>query len=99
MDWYHGKQHLAVAAHALKDEGTPAYQRWLNSHETALYQGHAGHIADELEQAAAQQPEHGKKQRREAGYFRDNQHRMNYLEIREEEWPIGSGIVESGGKQ
>ncbi len=36
---------------------------------------------------------------REAGYFRDNQRRMNYLELREEEWPIGSGMVESGGKQ
>ena len=36
---------------------------------------------------------------REAGYFRDNQRRMNSLELREEEWPIGSGMVESGGKQ
>jgi hypothetical protein len=99
VDWYHGKQHLAVAAHALKDEGTPAYQRWFNSHETALYQGHAARIADELEQAAVQQPERGEELRREAGYFRDNQHRMNYLEMREEEWPIGSGMVESGGKQ
>jgi hypothetical protein len=24
---------------------------------------------------------------------------MNYLEMREEEWPIGSGMVESGAKQ
>jgi len=99
VDWYHGKQHLAVAARALKDEGTPAYQRWFNSHETALYQGHAARIADELEQAAVQQPQHGEDLRREAGYFRDNQHRMNYLEMREEEWPIGSGMVESGAKQ
>jgi hypothetical protein len=99
VDWYHGKQHLAVAAHALKDEGTPAYQRWFNSHETALYQGHAVRIADELEQAAVQHPECSADLRREAGYFRENQHRMNYLEMREEEWPIGSGMVESGGKQ
>jgi hypothetical protein len=99
VDWYHGKQHLAVAAHALKDEATPAFQRWFNSHETALYQGHAARIADELEQAAGQQPERSEDLRREAGYFRDNQHRMNYLEMREEEWPIGSGMVESGGKQ
>lgn len=34
-----------------------------------------------------------------AGYFRNNQHRMNYLELREEDWPIGSGVVESGAKQ
>ena len=56
-------------------------------------------IADELEQAATDQPEHTEDLRREAGYFRENQHRMNYLEMREEEWPIGSGMVESGGKQ
>jgi hypothetical protein len=24
---------------------------------------------------------------------------MNYIEMREEEWPIGSGMVESGAKQ
>ena len=36
---------------------------------------------------------------REATYFRTNQLRMNYLEVREEEWPIGSGVIESGAKQ
>ncbi len=36
---------------------------------------------------------------REATYFRTNQLRMNYLEMREEEWPIGSGVIESGAKQ
>lgn len=64
-----------------------------------MYQGHAARIAEELEQAAVQQLERAVELRREAGYFRDNQHRMNYLEMREEEWPIGSGMVESGGKQ
>ncbi len=34
-----------------------------------------------------------------AGYFDPNQRRMNYLELREEGWPIGSGMVESGAKQ
>ena len=24
---------------------------------------------------------------------------MNYLEMREQEWPIGSGVIESGAKQ
>jgi hypothetical protein len=31
-------------------------------------------IRDELEQAADQQPERAEDLRREAGYFRDNQH-------------------------
>ena len=34
-----------------------------------------------------------------AGYFRTNHQRINYIEMCEEEWPIGSGMVESGAKQ
>ena len=37
--------------------------------------------------------------RREAGYFQDNYRRMQYLETREEGFPIGSGMVESACKQ
>ncbi len=51
----------------------------------ALAAGQTGGIRDDL-------LEH-------AGYFENNQHRMNYLELREEGWLIGSGMVESGAKQ
>jgi len=37
--------------------------------------------------------------RREAGYFREYQHRMNYLGMREQKFVIGSGMVEGGAKQ
>ena len=126
VDWYHGKQHLTVAGQALKEPASLAYQRWLNSRETLLYQGQAARIAAELAQAAGPPaatpaaapavatlprdpdtatpaatpaPPRGDVLRREAGYFDHNQHRMNYLEMREEEWPIGSGMVESAAKQ
>ena len=100
VDWYHAKQHLTEAAKLLKGDGTPAMQRWLNSRETLLYQGHADRISCELEQAAAERAgDIAEALKREAGYFWQNQHRMNYLEMREEEWPIGSGMVESAGKQ
>ena len=158
VDWYHGKQHLTVAGQALKEPASLAYQRWLNSRETLLYQGQAARIAAELAQAAGPPaaapagatlprdpatatpahapagatlprdpataapahaptaatlprdpatatpaatpaPTRGDVLRREAGYFDHNQHRMNYLEMREEEWPIGSGMVESAAKQ
>lgn len=98
VDWYHAKQHLVEAARALKSEGTPAFSRWLNSRATALYQGHAARLADELEKAATTSPQ-AETLLREAAYFRHNQGRMNYLEMREEGWPIGSGMVESGAKQ
>lgn len=98
-DWYHAREHLTQAAKALKPEGTAAYTRWLNSREKQLYQGHAAKIAQELEAAANQFPARADALQQEATYFRNNQRRMNYLEMREEEWPIGSGMVESGAKQ
>ena len=83
----------------LKTEGTSGYTRWLNSRERRLYQGHAARIAEELDTVAQAQPSRAEELRQEATYFRNNQHRMNYLEMREEEWPIGSGMVESAAKQ
>ena len=58
----------------------------------------AARIAHELEQAASGAP-NAETLTREAAYFRHNHLRMNYLEMREELWPIGSGMVESGAKQ
>jgi hypothetical protein len=99
VDWYHANQHLAAAAKLFKGEGTLAFQFWFNHRETALYQGHAERIACELEQAATDLPKAADGLRREAGYFREHQHRMNYLEMREEEYVIGSGMIEGAAKQ
>jgi hypothetical protein len=102
VDWYHAKQHLAQAARLYKGEGTLACQRWLNSRTTTLYQGQAQRIADELTAACAGNPlgaPVAEALAREAAYFRHHHRRMNYLELREDQWPIGSGMVESGGKQ
>ena len=103
VDWYHAKQHLVDAARLIKQEGTTAFQRWLNSRETLLYQGHAEQIADELQNAADKEPAKAAELVTAAGYFRNNQRRMNYIEMREDEWRVppgrGSGMVESGAKQ
>ena len=99
VDWYHAKQHLAEAGRFFKGEGTPACALWFNSRETALYQGHAERIACELEEAAPAKPEWAEDLKREAGYFRQHQQRMNYLEMREEDWVIGSGMAEGGAKR
>lgn len=95
VDWYHAKQHLFAAGYALYAEGTPAAQRWINTHSELLYQGHADQIAQTLQAAAEQQPGADA----EAGYFATNHRRMNYMELREQGWVIGSGMIESGAKQ
>ena len=99
VDWYHAKQHLADAARFYKGEGTAAYKLWFNDRTTALYQGHAERIACELAEASPAKPEWAEDLKREAGYFREHQHRMNYLEMREDDWVIGSGMVEGGAKR
>ncbi|MGL4650624.1 MAG: ISKra4 family transposase [Caldilineaceae bacterium] len=99
VDWYHAKAHLAEAAKLLKGEGTPACTRWFNQRTDALYQGHAATIAHELQRAAAQTPVLQEHLNRIAGYFATHSKRMNYLEQREAQWPIGSGVIESAAKQ
>jgi hypothetical protein len=99
LDWYHAQTHLCAAARVMKPDGGAAYTRWVNSRKTLLYQGHALQIAQELEMTALKPGANAEELLSEAAYFRINHKRMNYIELREEEWPIGSGIVESGAKQ
>jgi hypothetical protein len=99
VDWYHAKQHLAQAANLIGSEGTPAALRWLNEQATCLFEGHAAAVANCILEAAGRKRKVAKDLRQQAGYFRDNQRRMQYLEMRENDFPIGSGMVESGCKQ
>jgi hypothetical protein len=99
VDWYHGSEHLAKAAQLRYGEGTPAAKRWRSELETALFQGQAEAVARRIEAEAKGQATLQAELLCEAGYFDHHQHRMNYLEMREEGWVIGSGMVESGGKQ
>lgn len=99
VDWYHAKAHLALAANLIGGEGTPAAGRWLSEQATCLFEGHAAAVADWILEAAGHKRKVAKDLRQQAGYFRDNQRRMQYLEMRENNFPIGSGMVESGCKQ
>jgi hypothetical protein len=99
VDWYHAKLHLTQAATALHGEGTAAARRWVHDQETPLLQGHAERLARTLRKLAQKHPHSADALRREAGYFQDNYRRMQYLELREEGFPIGSGMVESACKQ
>lgn len=99
IDWRHAQSHLATAAHLYKGEGTLASQRWFHAQSTALYQGHAARIATEITAAAEEQAAMAESLLTEAAFFHSNHRRMQYLELRENHWLIGSGMVESGAKQ
>ena len=99
VDWYHASEHLANAGKVLHGEGSPKARRWHRSMETPLYQGHADKIANKLVGQAKKYPKQSEELRKEAGYFKNNHKRMQYLEMRENGYPIGSGMVESAAKQ
>jgi hypothetical protein len=99
VDWYHAKEHLAEAGAQLLGEGSADAHRWVKRMETPLYQGHAHQIAAQLNDQAKTHRRVAAALRKEAGYFQTNARRMQYLETREEGFPIGSGMVERGIKQ
>jgi len=99
VDWYHATDHLYDAAQLYHPDNGAMAQRWYNSAETTLFQGHTDQIAAMLNQKASGKSQRAKELRAEAGYFENNKRRMQYLELREEGYPIGSGMVESGAKQ
>ena len=99
VDFYHAVEHLAVGARLLHGESTAAASGWLSRHRKALYQGDVARITSAMKRAAKRKPALAKDLAREAGYFEKNKSRMNYLEMRNEGWLLGSGPVESAAKQ
>jgi len=100
VDWYHAKQHLYQAAYLGYGEGDPKAIRWAKGMEEPLYQGEAQRVASAIRYMAERHS--GKRAEqllKEANYFEQNERRMQYMELREGGWPIGSGMVESGGKR
>jgi hypothetical protein len=99
VDWYHATEHLAEAARSLYGEGTAKSRTWYRRWTTKLYLGHSRKLVSALQRQATHQPEKSETILQQARYFHNNLKRMNYLEMRMEGYPIGSGMVESAAKQ
>ena len=56
-------------------------------------------MARAVDALAEEVPAQADTLRREAGYFKTNQRRMQYQRLREDGWPLGSGMIESGVKR
>lgn len=99
VDWYHASEHLAEAARVLHGEGTAKQRTWYHRWTQQLYLGHGRKLITALKSQATRQPHKAEPLLQQAGYFQNNLKRMNYLEMRMEGYPIGSGMVESAAKQ
>jgi len=98
VDWYHAAEHLGLAAHLAFGEGNLEALRWFKQQETPLFQGEAAQVAQNISDLANDLSTKDELLK-QAGYFINNQHRMQYLDLRSEGWLIGSGMIESGGKR
>lgn len=98
VDWYHACEYLPPIAEAAFGYGTPQYQAWLENARTLLWEGHLADLILACQQlssiALAKQAVH-----QAVTYFTNNQKRMDYARFRQQGYFIGSGTVESGGKQ
>ena len=99
VDWYHAKEHLYKAACLAFGEGTAEARRWAKGMETPLYQGQVWQLVRGINRLAEEHSQAAHELRKEAGYFEHNKRRMQYMELREDGFPIGSGMVESGCKR
>lgn len=98
VDWYHASEYLPPIAEAVFGCGTAQYQNWLENTRTLLWEGRIADLILACKQfsslALARQAVH-----QAISYFTNNQKRMDYAQFRQKGYFIGSGTVESGGKQ
>lgn len=98
VDWYHASQYLPPIAEAVFGCGTAQYQDWLENARTLLWEGRIADLIRACQQfasvALAKPVVH-----QAVTYFTNNQNRMDYACFRHQGYFIGSGTVESGGKQ
>jgi hypothetical protein len=99
LDFYHAAEHLGTALGAAYGEGTSKYQERLETLSAVLRDAPEGvdTVIGALGRLRTRYP------RRQAihkalAYFREHRHRMRYSDLRAQNLPIGSGVVEAACK-
>ena len=105
LDFHHAREHLNTIAEALYGVGTPRAKDWLAQQVVSLRHGEEALVVNRLEdllqsQAQAKRPTKTRKTiAREVKYFRTHRDHLHYEERENQGAPLGSGAVESLGKQ
>lgn len=98
VDWYHACEYLPPIAEAVFGKDTPQYHEWLEQARTQLWEGQIDALIHDC-QLFASIPAAAKAVHAAVSYFTHNQKRMDYARFRQQGYFIGSGTVESAGKQ
>jgi hypothetical protein len=85
-------------AEAAFGRDTPEYEVWLQQTRTQLWEGQIDDLIHDCQLLATNSAATQAAQTA-VTYFTNNQHRMDYARFRQQGYFIGSGTVESAGKQ
>jgi len=99
LDFYHCSQHLWDLGRALHGENQLALSQWVEPLLHQMRHGKEQRVLRAITQLGKRRGESAKVIRREQNYFQNHSTRLNYQEIANRGWPIGSGAVESACRQ
>jgi hypothetical protein len=93
VDFYHAVEHLSKVAELRKGWSKKERQKWVKKQRKLLSEGRVEQVIESVKQIC--RGRNSKEIKRERNYFITNSHRMNYKNLKQDNWPIGSGAVES----
>jgi len=98
VDWYNASEYLPPIAEAAFGKDTPEYHAWLEQARSLLWEGQIDALIHDC-QLFSSTPAAQKAVHDAVSYFTNNHKRMDYARFRQQGYFIGSGTVESAGKQ
>jgi hypothetical protein len=99
LDFWHGGQHLWSLGRACAGMDEARAQPWVEKRLQGLRHGRERKLLKEISTLKASRSQVGQMVQKEKNYFAGQAQRMNYKEIADRGWPIGSGPVESSCRQ
>lgn len=103
LDFHHAREHLHAVAESLYGCGTVQSKEWLKAILHRLRHGKETQVVRQLEKLlesqAQRSAEHQEIIAREARYFQEHEDHLHYSAMEKAGAPMGSGAVESLGKQ
>ncbi len=99
LDFWHGGQHLWSLGRAHNGMDEAKAKPWVEKRLHRLRHGREQPVLKEISALKRAWSQNGKIVEKEKNYFAGQAERMNYKEIADRGWPIGSGPVESSCRQ
>jgi hypothetical protein len=99
LDFWHGGQHLWSLGRAHNGMDEDETKPWVEKRLHRLRHGREQRVLKEISALKMARSQNGKIVEKEKNYFAGQAERMNYKEIADRGWPIGSGPVESSCRQ